>query len=101
MPEKVVMIHDLEYPGTGRSYKQVNTEKSHNFPIGSLVELENGCRLFVVKHGRDCDMTPLYYLSVDKGDIEQEREGFINRSWVGGYSEYGLRLIKQEPKANE
>jgi hypothetical protein len=47
----------------------------HNVPIGSLVEITyeskyaeahervKGLRLFVVKHSRDCDGSPLYALS--------------------------------------
>jgi hypothetical protein len=45
----------------------------HNIPIGSIVEVnctncdipttEHGLRLYVVRHDRDCDRTPLYSLS--------------------------------------
>lgn len=59
----------------GKTVRQNNMEKSHKFPLGSLVEVEvsiydpgyvdlkGKCLLFVVKQGRDCDGTPLYLLS--------------------------------------
>ena len=34
-------------------------------PIGALVELDNGARLFVIRHTRDCDQTALYTLSLE------------------------------------
>lgn len=46
-----------KWPKTG---KEVNAEKIHKIPIGALVEIKTGVRLFVVYHGRDCDQTPLY-----------------------------------------
>ena len=39
----------------GRTFRQINAELKHNVPIGALVELKNGIRLFVISHGRDCD----------------------------------------------
>ena len=72
---EIVMIHDLVNPETGKTIKQENLEKPHNIPIGSLVEVEwdqwfgDGAywkmhaRLWVVKHDRDCDGTPLYSIS--------------------------------------
>lgn len=50
----------------GRTYRQINLEKTHNIPIGTLVEMNNGVRLFVAKHTRDCDETPLYSLGFNK-----------------------------------
>ena len=64
-------------------------------PIGTLVELDNGVRLFVVYHGRDCDQTPLYYLSYDPEDTKQERNGWKNRSWTGGFGEENLTTIHE------
>ena len=59
----------------GKTVKENNLAVNHNVPIGSLVEITyeskydephervKGLRLFVVKHSRDCDGSPLYSLS--------------------------------------
>lgn len=43
--------------------------KEHTIPLYSLVEInsdeDNGIRLYVQKHSRDCDGTPLYDLTYD------------------------------------
>lgn len=92
----LINIADLKDPGDpqGRTYRQVNAEKQHAIPIGTLVELNNGARLFVVHHGRDCDQTPLYWLSHDQEDTVQERAGWMNHKWVGGYPEESLMLVQ-------
>jgi hypothetical protein len=89
-----VHIADLMNRKTGKTYREENAEKCHSIPVGTLVELENGVRLFVVHHGRDCDQTPLYYLSHDAEDTEQERQGWKNRSWIGGLSG-NLAIIRE------
>jgi hypothetical protein len=94
--EKIfINIADLKDPDDpqGRSYREVNREKTHKFNIGQLVELENGVRMFVVKQTRDCDQTPLYSLSPDKDDTEQQRENFANYGWHNGYSEEGMKAV--------
>ena len=75
MPTHFFYIHDIVNPITGKTYKEDNLEKNHNIPIGTLVELKsdswfgNGAcwkfhaRMWVVKHYRDCDGTPLYSVS--------------------------------------
>lgn len=78
----------------GRTYRQINAAKQHTVPIGALVELESGARLFVVRHTRDCDQTPLYNLSHDAEDTVQEDSRFCNRSWTGGYSEDSFEVIR-------
>lgn len=97
MSIEIINIADLKDPddSAGRSYRQVNAEKVHNIQIGSLVEVEsNGVRMFVVCHGRDCDQTPLYYLSSDKDDVVQHNPSFRNTGWDGGYAEDSLVIIK-------
>jgi len=89
-----IHIADIVNPATNKTYREENSELSHSLPIGSLVELENGVRLFVVYHGRDCDMTPLYWLSPDSQDTTHETLGFANRKWTGGYPEDSLVKIK-------
>jgi hypothetical protein len=94
---KLITIHNLKDPSDkqGRSYKEINLGKNHKIPLGMLVELDGGVRLFVVKHTRDCDGTPLYSLCHDKEDTEQEREGFGNFGWVNGFNEDSLIVINK------
>jgi hypothetical protein len=59
----------------GKTIRDNNMDKIHDIPIGTLVEVkydtwfgEGACekvhaRLWVVRHTRDCDGTPLYALS--------------------------------------
>jgi hypothetical protein len=68
--------------------------KTHKYSIGTLVEFNNGVRLWVVHHARDCDQTPLYCLSADPNDTEIERQGFYNASWVKGIAEQYLTFIR-------
>lgn len=94
MPE-IEILHNLKDPSDsqGRSYKEVNLEKKHKIPVGSLVELDTGARLFVVMHTRDCDGTPLYSLCHDKEDTKWVNSIFANRAWDSGYDEDSLKLI--------
>ena len=93
---KMIRISDLRDPSDpqGRTYREVNSAKKHKYPIGTLVELNHGARLWVVHHARDCDQTPLYCLSADPNDTEVEREGFYNASWVKGIPEESLTFIR-------
>lgn len=95
-----IRISDLIDPKDTQNltYKDVNSSKQHNIPVDTLVELEDGVRLWVVYHGRDCDGTPLYFLCHDKEDIIKEKENFRNSSWTSGYSEEALKIIKKEDK---
>lgn len=90
-------VADLRDPTdpAGRSYRQVNADKTHKIPIGSLVELPTGARMFVVYQGRDCDMTPLYWLSAKRDDTEHDRPGFANRGWYGGVDEESLCVVPE------
>jgi hypothetical protein len=96
LSSEVINIADLKDPhdAEGRTYREVNAAKAHSVPIGTLVELESGARLFVVHHARDCDQTPLYCLSAKPEDTAQEREGFYNVSWLTGIPEECLLLIE-------
>ena len=70
-----VFFHDLINPNTGNTYRADNLQIQHTIPIGTLVEAkwsewhgDGACekihaRLWVVKHHRDCDGTPLYAIS--------------------------------------
>lgn len=91
---RFMMIHDLSNPETGKTWKQENLEKHHTIPLGTLVEIETwdeqseheygGARLFVASHDRDCDGTPLYALSMKRGETER-------RKMIFGFSEESLR----------
>ena len=107
-------VADLVNPDTGKTYRQENKEKKHQFPIDSLVEdVETGVRLFVVEHTRDCDGSPLYSLSFkmsgdlpEKKEYEKDAEDMFEAFWRGhragwcsgmlysGIPEECLKLIK-------
>ncbi len=101
---EVVNVADLIDPNDPqkRTYKQVNAARGHTIALGSLVEIVadadddryNGVRLYVVLQGRDCDMTPLYWLAPDKRDTMRERPGFGNQKWIGGFAADSLRVIR-------
>ncbi len=65
----LINISDLKDPNDpeGRSYREVNNATEHSLEVGQLVEVEEGIRLLVVGHARDCDGTPLYHLGVERG----------------------------------
>src|SRR6056297_1838653 len=94
-----------------------NTIKQNNIPIGTLVEIitwdndsynkYNGLRLFVVKHERDCDGTPLYGMSWDKEVINKDLNPYEsdhhltklikfanNSSIIHGFNENCLKIVK-------
>jgi len=75
-------LKDISDP-QGRTYRQINNDTQHTFNVGSLVELEGGCRLFIAKLTRDCDGTPLYTLThdIDSGEF------------FYGYPEYSIKKI--------
>jgi hypothetical protein len=90
-----IHVADLVNKETGKTYREENAELVHNIPVGALVEdAETGVRLFVVHHGRDCDMIPLYSLAVDPEDTGQKKPGFGNWTWHTGYSEEYLKVIR-------
>jgi hypothetical protein len=77
----IINTSDLVNPESGRTYREENLEKGHSIPLGALVELDDGVRLFVVMHGRDCDGTPLYWLAwVADPNARHKRGGFTKDS---------------------
>lgn len=102
----LINIADLRDPDDpqGRTYRQINALKQHQIPIGALVEIVStdeefpddsaGVRLFVVYHARDCDQTPLYSLCHDLDNTELGRPDFYNRTWINGYPEESLKVIR-------
>lgn len=102
-----INISDLKNPETGKTYRQENNEKTHKIPLGTLVEVDfndeycetpkKGLRLFVVRHDRDCDGTPLYSLSFNK-DWKEEPSEYIPKIAFrmqidSGYSEDSLKVV--------
>ncbi len=95
------MIHDF-VEANGKTIKENNLTKQHQIHIGTLVEVKfdtwfgNGAcwkvhaRLWVVKHTRDCDGTPLYGISRwdDLADAVQFKD------MHGGFPEYMLTPIE-------
>jgi hypothetical protein len=95
-------ICDFVDKETGKTSREMNAEKTHQIPLGTLVEVRRtGVRLFVVFHYRDCDETPLYALCADKDDNKQERKGFTNSNWPNGYTEDGLKVVDSRPADHE
>lgn len=104
--QKLVNIADMKNHETGKTYRKENNEKTHNIPLGTLVEVDyvdshgetkSGLRLFVVSHDRDCAGTPLYSLSFDqdwKPDMFGEEFKLATKFRKdSGYSEECLKVI--------
>ena len=89
----ILNVADIKYPNDpqGRSYRQVNAERVHKIPLGTLVELKTGERLIVMMHTRDCDQTPLYALGVSGDEGE---DGLGRRRWHLGYCEERLTVVE-------
>lgn len=87
MSDRIMIIADLPDPRdpAGRTYREINSEKQHAIPKGSLVETPDGARAFVSEHTRDCDMTPLYSLQISDGDLGQSY----------GWDDKSLTVIKR------
>lgn len=67
----IINVADIIDPDdpAGRTYRQINAQRKHRFPIGALLEIaETGTRAFVVRQTRDCDQTPMYSLCLDPDD---------------------------------
>lgn len=88
-----VFLHNIVDNTTGKTWREINLEKTHNIPLGTLVEInceyhhKHGLRLFVAKHSRDCDGTPLFGLSFE--DLTYKRN-MIDLKKSVGYSEYQI-----------
>lgn len=91
MPIEIVNVADLQDRSDpqGRTYRQVNAAKTHAIPIGALVELEDGERMFIKRHTRDCDQTPLYSIGMKDDDVDS---GLLC-NWHHGYGEENMTPI--------
>ncbi len=83
----------------GRTYRQINLLEAHQCPVNSLVELENGARLFVVSQYRSGGGSPVYALSIEPTTSEI----FDWRDVISGWEERDITLVKEAkiPKAKE
>jgi hypothetical protein len=129
----IQMVSDI-IESNGKTIRENNLEREHQIPIGALVELDSASefsdtefnrvvRGYVVAQGRDCDGTPLYYLSMDPQDLldaqiemdcrhelyrlseecgrgseaERDYQMFLrwtsNRRFYGGFSDESLTVI--------
>ena len=103
---QIIHIADLTdpYDKRNRTYRELNNLKKHKIPIGTLVEVkfedsfggEGGwkvhARLWIIKHTRDCDGTPLYTLSrwdPAKGSIPGYGDHY-------GFNEESLKSISND-----
>lgn len=98
----MTFIYDIK-GSDGLTDRERNSLEVHNIQLGSLVEVEGELtRQFVVHLGRDCDGTPLYWLSVDPlvlvydGDIYENglMRYTLRGKVLGGYAEESLNVIK-------
>jgi len=106
MEDRFVNISNLKMK-SGKTWREENESKSHNIPLGTLVEVDfddsclesprKGLRLFVVSHDRDCDGTPLYGLSFEKkwslNMYGENLKYLANAIKDSGYSEDSLKVI--------
>jgi hypothetical protein len=106
----LVNIADLRDPETGKTYRELNLAKQHNIPTGSLVEIiadteedrVGGVRLFVAWQGRDCDGTPLYWLTPQRDTVRYDnthapRDEYWKGPYFGGFAEESLTVVKTFP----
>lgn len=97
-----IHISDLVNKKTGKTYREENMELTHNIPIGALVEIKfsdwfghGACwkvhaRMWVVRHDRDCDGTPLYSISRWNDPHFAEQVNAI----YSGFDEEMLKVVK-------
>ena len=68
---------------------------AHRIPLGALVEMPSGVRLWVARHVLGYDLAPLYCLCHDRREVGRNpAEEFYNFRWVNGVSEDKLRVIQ-------
>lgn len=112
----IMSAYDLPHPDDpeGRSIREVNRAKQHGIPHGTLVHVryerwygDGACdrveaRLFVIKRGRDCDGTPVYWLareSMGEGELDKIRNPLLRvaNGLVGAFTEDRLTPIEITP----
>ena len=106
-----MLVYDLVDPNDpqGRTWREINLAAQHSIPIGTLVEVRwdtwygNGAcckfhgRMWVTQHVRDCDGTPLYWISPWKSPEFAFRAG----PRYGPFSEDRLTMIEVTEEIEE
>ena len=88
----ILNVADIVEPN-GKTWRENNLELMHKIPLGTLVEIncdyhaEHMMRSYVVKHGRDCDGSPLYVLGKKRECYEPYERDFYDH---GGWGEESL-----------
>ena len=121
---KLINVADI-IEDNGKTIQENNLEKTHDIPLGSLVEIkyslwhgDGACekihtRLWVVRHDRDCDGTPLYSLSKHKKALFEDgslkfsgKDGWWVKKYVilnlandirSGFAQEDLKVIEVTP----
>jgi hypothetical protein len=129
----MINVADLVNPASGKTYREENFAATHTVPLNALVEVmkyervngeyeyvrnPHGLRLYVTKHSRDCDGTPLYYLSHMTAEEYQRQYDLANRGVMhidgfavkgsifapnldGGYSADSLFVVCEAPEIDD
>lgn len=93
-----IVLCDIVNKETGKTHRDENYEIKHQLPIGALVEIvDDGVRLFVASHDRDCDGTPLYSLTPYDAEQDAALIKIGIKRHVAGMPEDSLLLIKEAP----
>lgn len=96
MSIKFINVADLPSDIPGKTWREKNAETRHGISIGDLVEIiDTGARMFVIKHTRDCDQTPLYVLHPDIEEYNEWKNNEYYQESFSGYLESSLRVIKR------
>jgi hypothetical protein len=104
---QMINVADMVNPQTGQTWREENLARTHGIPVGALVEIvsdpeypddereNDGLRLLVAHRGRDCDETPLYWLTAQPETVGLTWEELGPwRRWYGGHAEEGLKVIR-------
>lgn len=112
----IVNVSSIVIAATGKTIKETNAEKTHQYPLNSLVKVmpydsklrayldtDKALVLRVTMLSRDCDQTPLYYLShMTAEEYNRKCEllaqcnlkgNIFKPTLYGGLSEESLKLV--------
>lgn len=97
----LMLVHDI-VEANGKTIKENNLAKPHSIPEGALVEVQfdewysdGACakihaRLWVIVAGRDCDGSPVYWLSKYKTEADAKCFGSVH----GAFDADSLTVIE-------
>lgn len=109
--QQMINVADMVSPSTGLTYRQENNTLQHKIPLGAIVEItyrdedeeqnEEGMRLRVAMHNRDCDGTPVYSLTSMtlynqrlKKEVFGENSLDYRQHFSHGFSEGSLKVVR-------